>query len=333
MELSLLELAQMHSATQSEFQSKHAAASRAKRIAPWFGLFLFSLVAACAQTGQKGAAKTALNDSNNASSQSGDQNLSAREDDAQQENTAEAPLPTTDQAWLGVDIDESEGQIIIRQVLDNTPAKQAGLEAGDRLVNLDGEPIKSARRFIYDIANCIPGNELSIDIIRQGAARRVMVVLGAKPSSDALTRRQWLGRDAKDWSSATTVQGTDLSLSAAKGHYVILEFWASWCGVCRAMQPVINGWYKKYQARGVEFVTVTPDNVDTTLASISDFNIAYRVLSDADEVVLDSYRIRGVPYVFLIDPQGKVINIVRGYNADDLDALEAMLDSRLSSKP
>jgi thiol-disulfide isomerase/thioredoxin len=110
-----------------------------------------------------------------------------------------------------------------------------------------------------------------------------------------------------------TPDDREISISdyAGKGKYVLLDFWASWCGPCRAENPNIVALYKDYKDKGFEIVGVSLDNKkDAWLKGIKDDGIAWPQMSDlkgwASEAVI-KYKVRGIPYTVLLDKEGKVI--------------------------
>jgi thiol-disulfide isomerase/thioredoxin len=105
----------------------------------------------------------------------------------------------------------------------------------------------------------------------------------------------------------------EISISdyAGKGKYVLLDFWASWCGPCRTENPNIVALYKDYKDKGFEIVGVSLDNKkDAWLKGIEDDGITWPQMSDLkgwnSEAVL-KYKVGGIPYTVLLDKEGKVI--------------------------
>ncbi|SMC94072.1 TlpA disulfide reductase family protein [Pedobacter africanus] len=124
------------------------------------------------------------------------------------------------------------------------------------------------------------------------------------------------------------VNGKPVKLSDFKGKYVLLDFWASWCGPCRGENPHVVAAYQKYKNKGFTVLGVSADNKkEDWLKAIADDKLEWTHLSDltGNNPVLRSYGITGIPSNFLIDPTGKIVaSQLRG------DTLEKTLEQILN---
>lgn len=96
-----------------------------------------------------------------------------------------------------------------------------------------------------------------------------------------------------------------------KGKYVLFEFWASWCGPCRADIPHLREVYALYNQKGFEIVSISlDDDKEKWLKAIKEEKMKWTQLSDLkafDSELAKNYRIRGIPSCLLFDPQGKLV--------------------------
>jgi putative serine protease PepD len=85
-------------------------------------------------------------------------------------------------AYLGVRISDGNGGARIEEVTDSTPAAKAGVKAGDLVTSVNGEPVRSAAELSGAVASHRPGDELRLELTRNGKAQTVTVTLGTRPS-------------------------------------------------------------------------------------------------------------------------------------------------------
>ncbi|MDR2231502.1 MAG: AhpC/TSA family protein [Tannerella sp.] len=104
--------------------------------------------------------------------------------------------------------------------------------------------------------------------------------------------------------------GSPASLSdyVGKGKYVLVDFWASWCGPCTAELPVLNEVYNKYKGKKFELLGVAVwDERDASLNAIKEHNTPWPQILDAIDTPTTLYGIRGIPHIILFGPDGKII--------------------------
>ena len=137
-------------------------------------------------------------------------------------------------------------------------------------------------------------------------------------------------------SSASDISGKDfnkksINLSLFKSKIVLLDFWASWCGSCRMSNKDLAELYKKYHASGFEIISFSLDNEleDWKNASNED-SITWINISDLMGFYSKqaaNYKIRGLPHSFLIDQNGKIIQILSGYGKNSLTTHESNIQN------
>ncbi|HYA26986.1 MAG TPA: TlpA disulfide reductase family protein [Thermodesulfovibrionales bacterium] len=128
------------------------------------------------------------------------------------------------------------------------------------------------------------------------------------------------------------LQGRALALSSLRGKVVILEFWATWCPPCRESVPELNGIYKKYKGKNFELLGIAIDKGKNAPSEVSEFVkkhvVIYPVLVD-DKDVNSAYEVSGIPAMFVIDKEGKVVKSLAGYIPGIGEALSKEVDALL----
>jgi thiol-disulfide isomerase/thioredoxin len=128
------------------------------------------------------------------------------------------------------------------------------------------------------------------------------------------TIRAWerspLGSMLPDMSQSTP-EGETISLSDYRGKYLLIDFWASWCAPCRAVNPEMLELYNKYHAHGLEMLGVSLDrNAEDWKLAIEQDSLIWDHVSDLmywDNEISRYFGINSIPYTILVDPDGRII--------------------------
>ncbi len=137
------------------------------------------------------------------------------------------------------------------------------------------------------------------------------------------------GQLAPDF-TVTDVTKRNISLCAYRGKYVILDFWASWCGPCVAELPTIARLRKKYSKDVLEIISVTLDKDSLTFSkAVTKHKLNWIQIFHNMEIV-NIYNAQGVPSVYLIDPGGILIYTREdAKDFDHLNLLNQLLETRM----
>jgi len=105
--------------------------------------------------------------------------------------------------------------------------------------------------------------------------------------------------------------GQMIKLSSLRGKYVLVDFWAKWCGPCRRENPNVVKAYNKYKDKGFEVFGVSLDrNKEDWIQAIEEDGLTWTQVSDLkyfDSKAANDYNITAIPFSILLDPEGKII--------------------------
>ncbi len=127
-----------------------------------------------------------------------------------------------------------------------------------------------------------------------------------------IAKKTSIGQVAMDFTQADTA-GVPVKLSQFRGKYVLLDFWASWCGPCRMENPNVAKAYNTFKDKGFTVLGVSLDREnarDKWIKAIHDDKLTWTHVSDLkfwNNAVAKAYGIKAIPQNLLLDPEGKIV--------------------------
>jgi peroxiredoxin len=129
-----------------------------------------------------------------------------------------------------------------------------------------------------------------------------------------------VGRPAPGFTQAD-IKGKPVNLSSYRGQYVLVDFWASWCGPCREENPNVLKAYRKFHSKGFTVLGVSLDNKkENWLEAVRKDGLPWTQVSDLQgwkNAAAVLYGVEGIPMNYLVDKDGKII--AKELRGEDLD--------------
>lgn len=136
---------------------------------------------------------------------------------------------------------------------------------------------------------------------------------------------------AKDFTLKSN-SGKNIRLSDLRGQVVMLNFWASWCGPCRQEMPLLDKLAARYEPAGFKLLGINVD-ADRKAADriLEEIPVDFTILFDPKSQVSESYKVDVMPTTILIDCDGNLNYLHRGYVAGDEKTYQSKVKSLLRS--
>lgn len=240
----------------------------------------------------------------------------------------------TGRPWLGVALDappDGHG-VRVAHVVRGSPAFLAGIREGDRILAVQGDAIVASGDVVRLVGTHTVGETVDVSIVHGAAGRTLQVTLARLPSQDQMMRMDLLGEPAPEAGRALrAVSGTvPTSLLAARGHVVILDFWATWCGPCRIAAPHLDALQARHPDSELSVVGVSTDDADAVAAFVKATGIHYGLGADPDARLTKAFGVVSLPTVVVLDKRGIVRDVAVGFDPNIDDRLEGVVRALLA---
>ena len=209
---------------------------------------------------------------------------------------------------------QEENSVYTTNYAQNNPKSFLSLLILDSMLNAPNANLEQIKK-IY--------NAFSSDLKKTKPGKKIAEALKTKVSTA-------IGDKAPDF-SATNPDGKQISLKESLGKVTIIDFWASWCGPCRAENPNVVALYNEFHDKGLNIIGVSLDregDLEKWKAAIAKDKLAWAHVSNLkfwNDPIAVTYSIKSIPATFILDAKGNIV-------AKDLrgDALKAKIAELLA---
>jgi thiol-disulfide isomerase/thioredoxin len=204
---------------------------------------------------------------------------------------------------------EVGSRCLIRHALVGSPADDAGLRRGDRIVRSAGVPVTVCKDYLQGARTVAVGGILPLDIERDGTPLTVSLAMAEMPGDAVAFRKEaWPGHAFFAYDVETVRPPGGRVRSDAPGTRLrLLYFWATWCGPCRQTGPRIDAAWKEFGTRGLQVLAVTGEEKEPVDRYLVSSDTTYPIAIDTARTVKEDYEIKKLPTVVLIDGEGRVV--------------------------
>ena len=161
-----------------------------------------------------------------------------------------------------------------------------------------------------DLKNRFPGNAFLAEMEKN-----------SQQQPEQATGDSWVGKTVPEL-VMPDVNGKDISIASFRGKYVLIDFWASWCGPCRMENPNVVKAYNEFKGKNFTILGVSLDkDKDSWKKAIAQDHLTWTQMSDLkywNSRAVETFGFQGIPFNVLVDPSGKVI--AESLRGEDLDS-------------
>lgn len=124
-------------------------------------------------------------------------------------------------------------------------------------------------------------------------------------------------------------------LEKYKGKYLLIDFWASWCGPCRQAIPKVKDLYQQYHEKGFDVVSISIDTDSSAWRkAMKEEDMPWmQLLTPNKDTTMEAFQFSGVPTFYMVDREGKIITKFLGYGPDTEAAIKSILENGVSAHP
>jgi cytochrome c biogenesis protein CcmG, thiol:disulfide interchange protein DsbE len=186
-------------------------------------------------------------------------------------------------------------------------------------------PVPAIGRIIFTVSSLVPNPDTKDETFRlecpDGFQKQPLQTNRAARTPDQLPGALANGSPAPDW-ELKAADGKTVSLKSLRGKVVVIDFWATWCGPCKMAMPGLQKLHERFKDKPVVVFGVNcreRPGADP-MAYVKEKGYTYPQLLNGESAA-EAYKVNGIPSLFVIDPDGKLMYSAAGFSP----AMEDML--------
>jgi peroxiredoxin len=217
--------------------------------------------------------------------------------------------------WLGIELREGKRGVGLKRVIEGTPARQAGLMAGDEILAIDRRPVTTPEELQARVGALKVGQKIKVDVLRRARRFTVTVTLAPKLDDQEELERLRLDKvvpaaDVIPVAHNASDKSEAMSLAGLRGKVVIVEFLATWCGPCKSTYRPLSELQAKRRADGLVVLGISEESEASLRALVTQEKIGFTLARDVTSVAYHAFHEgvaqRVTPTLFVIDREGVV---------------------------
>ena len=128
--------------------------------------------------------------------------------------------------------------------------------------------------------------------------------------------------EAPDFTASVVANALDteqktLTMSSLRGHPVVLDFWATWCGPCQAEAPIVNGIAQRFKDQGLVVIGVNTSDAEGLAAKFAKVKgLTFPIVYDDGNTIANKYRVDNLPTLIVVSKEGKMVAVRHGVTSD-----------------
>ncbi len=222
---------------------------------------------------------------------------------------AQLDVDRVEPGWLGVVLSDEGSGALVERLVPGSPAGDAGIIPGMRVVGIGDTPIADVAELIALIGSTPAGTIVQVHI--DGHDEPIGVVLGVRSGDPSAIPRGMIGETLPDLTVVDHRTGASVPVFEPGAPVTIVEFWATWCGPCRAAIPDMQALHARL-GDDVRVIALTDETADEVGDVPDELGMDWLVGRDVDGAVNDAMWVMSFPTWFIADAEGTIVEVVTG---------------------